>query len=336
MARHKPILWIAIIMLAALFIGGLIQFARFAPQTGYPPYSSLQAGPGGAKLLFEALAKTGRVQVSRDYLPMGEAKLTGAAVFYLGVTPDALRAAPTDVLSKFEHIATSGNRLIIGIAGGKTPVKWSASPALQKRWGIRVSDDGTLAAKDPAAWHRPPGTESLERSFGMGSIVLLPHAERLNNESLARSASARALAAQLVGNKPIVVFEEAHLGIIESGSIAGLARHYRLQGLMAGLLLVITLFIWNRMWVFPPASALEESSGSAVVASDARLMFTSLLARHIGPQRLMNVCISEWNRLRPAGQGNEISLRPHAPDLQDPVAAYKNIQDQLQCKKISR
>jgi hypothetical protein len=129
------------------------------------------------------------------------------------------------------------------------------------------------------------------------------------------------------------VFEEAHLGVVETGSIAGLARRYRLQGLLAGLLLVAILFVWNRSVAFPPASRFEREKEPVVAGSDSGLMFASLLSRHIAPDSVVDVCVAEWNRLRPNKRLPTPLVSPGDRDRKAPLATYLKMQDELKRKK---
>ena len=74
----------------------------------------------------------------------------------------------------------------------------------------------------------------LDARFWFSEIVLVGRGQRLSNKGIATEAANRALLYELVKGQRAAIFEEAHLGIRETGSIVGLARHYHLQGLMAG------------------------------------------------------------------------------------------------------
>lgn len=328
MPEHKGSSFVLALVLLGVFAAGLVYLARFTSTTGYPPYSSLGSGPDGTKLLFEALEATGKLQVSRDYRRVGEARLEDSAVLYLGVSSGSLATATKPLLTNLERIAAQGNRLIIGITDQPMKAKPSANQLLEKRWGVRIERDGGIAASQK--WYPRAEKGGIERPFGSGSIVLLPDSQRLNNRNLAESAAARALAVRLIGNYRRVVFAEAHLGIVESGSVAGLVRHFHLQGLAAGLLLVAILFLWHRSDTFPPAPRREQERGAAIAGSETRAMLAGLLAKHIAPGSLLNICVAEWNRLRP---GRRIAA---ADGSNDPLAAYLKIQNRLEQRKTAK
>jgi hypothetical protein len=327
MRERRWLFTLAVVVLGLILVGGLIRLARFSPGTSYPPYSSLQSGRTGTKVLFEALRTTGKLEVSRDYLPVGEAQLQSAAVFYLGVAPGSLASGDDAFLSKLERIATAGNRVILGFTDERFESKRVKATETEKGLGIRIMPQRGIVIEDAKAWQTLAGGSGFERSFGAGSIVILPDSRRLNNENLAKNGAAGALVPVLIASNRKVVFEEAHLGVIETGSIAGLARRYRLQGLLAGLLVTAVLFIWNRSVAFPPASRFERETDAVVAGGDRRLIFASLLARHIAPDSLIDVCVSEWNRVRPETQAK----RPidNRPRVGNPPHIYREIQKKI-------
>src|SRR5581483_4403542 len=74
-------------------------------------------------------------------------------------------------------------------------------------------------------WHDHP--VRIERAWKRGSVVLIADSWMLSNDALSREPDAAALA-RLVGPNHTVVFDESHLGVFESGSVAGLMRRYHL------------------------------------------------------------------------------------------------------------
>jgi hypothetical protein len=66
----------------------------------------------------------------------------------------------------------------------------------------------------------------VERQVGRGTIVMASDSYFLSNEALQRDRHADLLA-WLVGSGTQVVFDEAHLGIVEKPGVATLMRKYR-------------------------------------------------------------------------------------------------------------
>lgn len=338
MERHNISARVVLAVLCVIFLGGLVQLNRASLSSSYPNFSSLHGGPSGAKLLWEGLARTAKISQQRSYRPLEEMHLTGRSVFYLGVAPNSLLYADETFFRTAERVANDGNRLILGITDDTigSDEKDRKDPLLSKRWNVRLiqskAKDHLVSIEAHSPWQ--PLVEAgvppiLEQKFGAGSIVLLPHASRISNAALAKDEKSRELIPKLIANYHAVVFDEAHFGIIESGSIAGLARRYRLQGLLIGFLVLAAFFLWNRSIVFPPIGETDGDRLGLIAGNDTRSTLVSLLARHIPPEDLLKICIAEWNRMRPdqkiIGSGDTVG--------RDPVADYRNIQENLQGKK---
>ena len=110
-----------------------------------------------------------------------------------------------------------------------------------------------------------------------------------------------ALLVRLIGPRTRIVFDEAHFGVVEQGSLVALARKYRLGGLVAGLLLLAALAIWKESAGFPPAWETAAASGGPVAGRDALSGFASLLRRNVPPRKLMELGWSEWKRTHGRG-----------------------------------
>ena len=89
-----------------------------------------------------------------------------------------------------------------------------------------------------------------------------------------------------------VIFDEQHFGMAESGTVVGLARHFRLTGMALGLALCAALFIWKNAAGFPPAADAPRSATLSGRTSISGLY--TLLRRHIKPADLAATCWNEW------------------------------------------
>ncbi len=328
-----------LIALCLLFVGGLVQLNRAGFNRSYPPFSSLRSDPEGTKLLWEGLARTGKVSETRNYRPFEEAHFAHSAIFYLGLRPASVAYADESFFRQAEEAAKDGNRLILGLTDDliQRDEKSQSKSLAWKFWKVRFipvfepegKHSAAVTVKAYAPWQLLPG-EVWERKFGAGSIVLLPHVSRISNAALAKDGELRQLIPVLIGSHRAVVFDESHFGIVESGSIAGLARKYRLQGLLAGLLILTALFLWNRSIAFPPVQEGEEDERTRPIKTNGtRGMLADLLSRHIPPQDLLAICIAEWNRVKPDGKITEDQNRTD----EDPVAVYRTIQESLKHEK---
>jgi hypothetical protein len=174
----------------------------------------------------------------------------------------------------------------------------------------------------------------IERKFGRGSVVMATDSYFVSNEAMARDRHADLLA-WLVGPGRNVVFDEAHLGIVETSGVAVLMRKYRLHGLAAGLILLAGLFIWkNSTSLVPPLA--DEARENVVAGKDASSGFVNLLRRSIAPRDLLATCFAEWKK-SVAQKGKMSAARfqqaeaifasensPANPD-RNPVQTYQNI-----------
>jgi hypothetical protein len=134
----------------------------------------------------------------------------------------------------------------------------------------------------------------IERKFGRGSVVMATDSYFVSNEAMARDRHADLLA-WLVGPGRNVVFDEAHLGIVDTSGVATLMRKYRLHGLAAGLVLLAGLFIWkNSTSLVPPLA--DEAREDVVAGRDASSGFVNLLRRSIAPRDLLAACFAEWKK----------------------------------------
>jgi hypothetical protein len=174
----------------------------------------------------------------------------------------------------------------------------------------------------------------VERRFGAGTVVLMADAYPLSNEALFKDRSPPLLAWLLGGGREII-FDEAHLGLVEQPGMATLMRRYRLHGLVLSLLLAAGLFVWkNSVSLVPPPPETEAGAGPTVVGRDSASGFVNLARRGIAPPDLLNVCFAEWKTscprfgtLSPALRRDveqlvrdQAALEPH---LRRPVENYR-------------
>jgi hypothetical protein len=106
------------LLFAALCVAtltALIYFAQSAATQSAPAYSSWNTGPDGAKLLFDGLAESGLVNVSRQFKPITLQKPQQATVFFLGVDAYTLDGEDSEYFDSMEAAANRGNNLVIAI-----------------------------------------------------------------------------------------------------------------------------------------------------------------------------------------------------------------------------
>ena len=174
----------------------------------------------------------------------------------------------------------------------------------------------------------------IERRYGHGSIVMASDSWFVSNEALWKDRHPEFLA-WLVGTNDNIVFDEAHLGIMETSGVAVLMRKYRLHGVIGGLILLAALFIWkNSVSLVPPYT--DARQRGFVAGKDAASGFVNLLRRNVRTNEILKTCFTEWKKSCP-------QRSPHAADRiqrvqsvldaeelrswrdRDPVAAYRQI-----------
>ena len=274
--------------------------------------------------------------VSRNYVPFSQWHPSASTILLLGVWPATLTGAEKEDLIEIEKLADANNRIVICLPDDATFDKLKAKhlPLLKTRWGIQIYENNKGKKDDPAdivmdydaSWQPVNGLDdTVEKRFGKsGSVVIALHSYDFANESLATDASYLDEVPLLLGSKTAIVFDETHFGMEESGSIAGLARRYKLQGLVAGLLILVALFIWNQSVSFPPPAEFASGQEKQVLGADARNTFAGLIARHLTPEALMESCVAEWNRVKPRQR-----ITSEVPAKADPVETYRQLQENL-------
>ena len=182
----------------------------------------------------------------------------------------------------------------------------------------------------------------VERRFGSGAIVMATDSYFLSNEAMRKDRHADLLS-WLVGPSRHVVFDEAHLGIVDSPGISFLMRKYRLYWVVGGLLLLAGLFIWKNSLSFVPPPP-DEIQPDYVAGQEAAAGFVNLLRRNIAPKDLLQICFDEWTRSLAEGATHSLARVDKAqaileaenaqpPRLRNPIRAYLEICGALKGKK---
>ncbi|HEX4810276.1 MAG TPA: hypothetical protein VH325_15155 [Bryobacteraceae bacterium] len=314
--------------LIAIFVATLIVsvLRRAQGASGYPSYSSLNNGDEGLKAYYDALTRLGFL-TSRNFLPLHRVTGEQADIVYAGPTLQSLEFAPNADLELFEQIAAKGARVVILLSSEgfvrKTAKKSNEKPptppqpTLKNRWGVQVAYRVLAYRQDlradspdvfPATWHFSSWTNLwmpshmrdysplfLERRFGKGSVLLVANSRLFTNRELLLKPDAQVLAA-LPGAHRRIIFDESHLGIEDTGTVAGLATAHHLQWLLLGLVGLAAIYAWRSSFSFvPPAGRPADAS---IAGQDAGLSLARLLAQSIPPRALLLAVAEEWNRSR--------------------------------------
>jgi len=193
-----------------------------------------------------------------------------------------------------------------------------------------------------SSWHviyaRGTNAVMAERQFGRGSVVLATDSYFLSNQAMWQEREPQLLA-WLIGPAEHVVFDEAHLGVVESSGVAVLMRKYRLTGVIGALVLLAGLFIWKNTFSLVPPFA-GETRSPYVPGKDATAGFVNLLRRNIPPRQVLEVCFEQWTRsllnranyrITAVDQAQTVMERERArpATARNPVQAYRDIAQAL-------
>ena len=291
-----------VVFLAAVFTYGLIHLftIQFAAGKVYPEFSTLRTDPAGAKLLFDSLARTPGLTVSRSYQPIAVLEEKGAAIFLLGLDPAQFANSEETYLKPIEQLAKRGNRVVAAMDGSAWEQPAHAAE-LEHRWHVRFGVDKKkdhvhhLYFAEATDWQvlDRAGAKllAIQRTFGAGSVVLLSESRDFDNQATV-AMDRLALVSTAIGPSTHLIFDEQHFGIAESGSVVGLARRFRLSGMAFGLAICAVLFLWKNASGFPPPTAAQRAERLAGRTSLSGLL--TLLRRHIPPAELAATCWREW------------------------------------------
>lgn len=173
----------------------------------------------------------------------------------------------------------------------------------------------------------------IERRFGSGSVVFSSDSFFISNEAMQKERHADLLS-WLVGPSRRIVFDEAHLGIVQSPGIASLIRQYRLHGLVLGLLMLAGLFIWKNSVPFAPVRD-DAAIADFVPGKDSASGFVNLLRRHVSSRNVLSVCLAEWQKSFARGKYSAARMErvatminaenARSPMDRNPVATYRAI-----------
>ncbi len=345
MKRPHGVSVVVSLLIAAAGLAGiaLLFELRFAAGDVYPRYSSLRSDPVGVRALYESLARLPGLTVGRSFVPIERRRDVHATVFYLGAGLGDLAAEKSDLRLQLEKTAARGNYVVVSLAPfSRNPDDQSALAI--KAWDLPVEQaksedgDGTLSFGEAQNWtvlHREGGkVVVVERAFGSGTIALASTTYSFLNQALAENRQTELLVG-LAGSRGRVIFDEAHFGVVEQGSLAELARKYRLGGLVAGLLLLAALAMWKQSAGFPPAWQTGEASRGPVAGRDSLSGFASLLRRNVPPRKLMELGWTEWKRTH----GRELKAEDAAAvesilaSDTDPLLAYAKSRTYLSERK---
>ena len=301
------------LLLCLLFALGRSVVRRANATFDYPSYSSLDNSDLGLKAYHDALLRLG-YRVERNFQPLHKLASTQGTILYAGPSLQAFRGVDRTDLELFQKLAEGGSHLVLLLspngflekAGKANPV----TDTLREHWGVEAeSKRETLTepvSRLPQAHYRfkawsnewqPLHMEDgrpvmLQRAFGKGGVLLVNDLDDFTNRTLLTVANGDILTA-ILDAKGLVVFDESHLGVADTGTVAGLARAHRLQWVLLGFSVLATLYVWRSSISFAaPQPALENHR---VSGQDAHSALSHLLAQSVAPHQLLQALAKDWN-----------------------------------------
>jgi len=279
----------------------------------YSRASSLRNDQEGASAYFEALAKT-HPHVARNYAPVESLSSSGEAptADVLLLAMHAIQFKQAEIVDAITALARAGSRVVITLDGSYfevvKPAHWDLEMRRVPRQRKNDADDNNGDDDTGIVWPeyfaaspdwRVQKSESghpvaVERTFGKGQIALIAATQPFLNAGL-RSSRDIELLEWAAGNKQQILFDESHLGSSEGGTVMGLMRRFRLQGLMAALIAAALLFVWRASIPFPPVPDTADDNPRLFGTGSGEAL-RNLLERRIPRASLVNVCVSEWQR----------------------------------------
>ncbi|MGC2659379.1 MAG: hypothetical protein WA324_15590 [Bryobacteraceae bacterium] len=304
--------------------------------SGFPAYSSLNNGEEGLKAYYDALARLGFETRRNFLPLHKIAGVQADIIYAGPTLQSFEYASSADLELFEQLAEKGGRPILLlsseGLIGRATAKKPASAPmhgekslkppdpTLKRRWGIQVAyrelpREGNrfgplLNRLDvvPATWHFSSWTNDwipshmrdysplfLERRFGKGSVLLIANVGLFTNRELLLKPDEQLLAA-VPGARRGIIFDESHLGLEDTGSVAGLAAAHHLQWLLLGFLALATVYVWRSSFNFVPPPG--QPADGAVPGQDAGFALTSLLAQSIPERSILPVVAEEWNRSR--------------------------------------
>ena len=209
---------------------------------------------------------------------------------------------------------------------------WPAVKWLGRVYFQELSDDWKVI------YQRGGKPVIIEKTVGAGSIVICADTYFLSNEAMLDPKTRNPQLLAWLANKPVIIFDETHLGVVISEGVASLAGEHGLANLFFVLLAIGGLYIWKSGVSFLPRDPehAERFGGREVSGRSSAAGLHNLLRKCIPVSRILTVCLEHWSASvstsRPKQRDAHRKIRAvvaaennRPARRQDPLKAYTKI-----------
>jgi hypothetical protein len=216
------------------------------------------------------------------------------------------------------------------------PVPTTKSAMRTEKLGF-VQVTRTEVALKSAEWNCLLGTREYCTLASKGRVWLLADASPLRNGEL-QDRRQTELLTMLFANGMPVVFDESHLGVVETGGVGVLLQRYRLLPAIGLLLAAALLFVWRSSVSMLP----EREPVAAWMTPQPAASLRTLLAQRVPEGKLLATLVEEWKRALPLlpvwhrGRADEMDAAlDRARELKNLRQGYAELQAAVQLRKGS-
>jgi hypothetical protein len=249
----------------------------------YPEFSTLRSDPLGAKVLFLSLEALAAAPVARNYEPWRQLRPAAVRYVFLGASPLLLQDR-----KDLDKLLAGGGQVLVALR----PPTGRAALRTEKLGFLQVTRTELELKGD--AWRCLDGSRERCRLAAQDRLWLLADTSPLRNGDL-HDARQTELLVRLFPPALPLVFDESHLGVVESGGVGVLLRRYRLFPAIAALLAAALLFVWRSSVPVLP----ERDPVSPDMTPQPAASLRTLLAQRVPERKLLETLVAEWKRALP-------------------------------------
>jgi len=126
-----------------------------------------------------------------------------------------------------------------------------------------------------------------------GRIVVMTDDYLFSNEALLMHRYSKLLA-WVIGDHQFVIFDETHLGVMESTGVAILMRRYRLEGFFLGFAVLMSLIVWRGMSPLLPSRMGRAKTNIILAEHSIEAGLSDLVQRSVPVSELPSEAFRQW------------------------------------------